>query len=61
MKELDKGGFINTSLLTATGKTIAENIKDAVNKNNNVLRNIENPYCLYTKDLQEYLTAKKRQ
>ncbi|MEI0611820.1 dihydroxy-acid dehydratase [Brachyspira pilosicoli] len=44
MKELDKGGFINTSLLTATGKTIAENIKDAINKNNNVLRNIENPY-----------------
>lgn len=44
MKELDKGGFINTSLMTATGKTIAENIKDAVNKNNNVLRNIENPY-----------------
>ena len=44
MKELDKGGFINTSLMTATGKTIAENIKDAVNKNNNVLKNIENPY-----------------
>lgn len=44
MKELDKGRFINTSLMTATGKTIAENIKDAVNKNNNVLRNIENPY-----------------
>ncbi|MEI0532044.1 dihydroxy-acid dehydratase [Brachyspira pilosicoli] len=44
MKELDKGGFINTSLMTVTGKTIAENIKDAVNKNNNVLRNIENPY-----------------
>ncbi|MEI0702192.1 dihydroxy-acid dehydratase [Brachyspira intermedia] len=44
MKELDKGGFINTSLMTATGKTIAENIKDAVNKNNNVLRNIETPY-----------------
>ena len=44
MKELDKGGFINTSLMTATGKTIAENIKDAVNKNNNVLRNIEKPY-----------------
>ncbi|WP_300368085.1 dihydroxy-acid dehydratase [Brachyspira sp.] len=44
MKELDKGRFINTSLLTATAKTIAENIKDAVNKNNNVLRNIENPY-----------------
>ena len=44
MKELEKGGFINTSLVTVTGKTIAENIKDAVNKNNNVLRNIENPY-----------------
>ncbi|MEI0489853.1 dihydroxy-acid dehydratase [Brachyspira pulli] len=44
MKELEKGGFINTSLVTVTGKTIAENIKDAVNKNNNVLRNIDNPY-----------------
>ena len=44
MKELEKGGFINTYLVTVTGKTIAENIKDAVNKNNNVLRNIENPY-----------------
>ena len=44
MKELEKGGFINTSLITVTGKTISENIKNAINKNNKVLRNIENPY-----------------
>lgn len=44
MKELEKGGFLNTSLITVTGKTISENIKNAINKNNKVLRNIENPY-----------------
>lgn len=44
MKELEKGGFLNTSLITVTGKTISENIKNTINKNNKVLRNIENPY-----------------
>lgn len=44
MKELEKGGFLNTSLITVTGKTISENIKNAINKNNKVLRNIENHY-----------------
>lgn len=44
MKELEKGGFLNTSLITVTGKTILENIKNAINKNDKVLRNIENPY-----------------
>ena len=44
MKELEKGGFLNTSLITVTGKTISENIKNAINKNDKVLRNIENPY-----------------
>lgn len=44
MKELEKVGFLNTSLITVTGKTISENIKNAINKNNKVLRNIENPY-----------------
>ena len=44
MKELEKGEFLNTSLITVTGKTISENIKNAINKNNKVLRNIENPY-----------------
>lgn len=44
MKELENGGFLNTSLITVTGKTISENIKNAINKNNKVLRNIENPY-----------------
>ena len=44
MKELEKGGFLNTSLITVTGKTISENIKNAINKNNKVLRNMENPY-----------------
>ena len=30
--ELAKGGFLDTSLITATGKTVAENIKGAVIK-----------------------------
>ena len=42
--KLEKGGFLNTSLITVTGKTISENIKNAINKNDKVLRNIENPY-----------------
>ena len=44
LKELDKKKLINTKLLTVTGKTIGENIKNAVNKNPEILRPIENPY-----------------
>ncbi len=44
LKELDKKKLINTKLMTVTGKTIGENIKNAVNKNPEILRPIENPY-----------------
>ncbi len=44
LKELDKKKLINTKLMTVTGKTIGENIKNAVNKNPEILRPIDNPY-----------------
>ncbi len=44
MKELDKKGLLHTDCMTVTGKTLGENIKDAVNKDPNVIRPIENPY-----------------
>ena len=33
MNELNKKGLLHTDLMTVTGKTVAENIKDCVNKN----------------------------
>ncbi len=44
MSELDKIGLLHTDCMTVTGKTVAENIKDAVNKNPEVIRPIDNPY-----------------
>lgn len=44
MAELAKAGKIDTSLPTVTGFTVAENIANAKNKNENVIRPIENPY-----------------
>lgn len=44
MKELDKKNLLKTNLITATGKTIKENISAAVNKNTDIVRPIENPY-----------------
>ncbi|MFA0814432.1 MAG: dihydroxy-acid dehydratase [Anaerofustis sp.] len=44
LKELDKKHLIHTDLKTVTGKTIAENIKDAFNCDEEVLRPIDNPY-----------------
>ncbi len=44
MKEVAKKGLINTNLLTVTGKTIAENIKDAESKDPEIIRPIDNPY-----------------
>ena len=44
LTELAKGGFIDTSLLTVTGNTVAEKIAGSVNKNPVVIRPIENPY-----------------
>jgi dihydroxy-acid dehydratase len=44
LAELAKKNLIDTSLMTVTGKTIAENIKGAVNRNPAVLKPIEAPY-----------------
>ena len=44
MREVSKLGVLNTDLITVTGKTIAENIKYAINKNTEIIRTIDNPY-----------------
>ena len=44
MKELDKLHLLHTDCMTVTGKTVGENIKDAVNRNPEVIRPVENPY-----------------
>ena len=44
LAELAKKNLIDTSLMTATGKTIAENIVGVKNRNPQILRPIENPY-----------------
>ena len=44
MKEISKKGLLNLDCITVTGKTVGENIADAVNKNPEVIRPVENPY-----------------
>ena len=44
LAELAKKNLIDTSLITVTGKTIAENIKGVCNRNPEVIRPIENPF-----------------
>ncbi len=44
MKEISKLGLLNLDCMTATGKTVGENIKNAVNRNTEVIRTVENPY-----------------
>ena len=44
MNELNKKGLLNTDIITATGLTVGENIKDCVNKDTQVIRPIDNPY-----------------
>ena len=44
MKELTKRDLLDTSLLTCTGKTVGENIAGAVNRDQNIIRPLENPY-----------------
>lgn len=44
MKELTKIGVINEKLLTVTGKTVKENLKEVKVLNNNVIRPVDNPY-----------------
>ena len=42
--ELTKKGLIDESLITATGKTVGENIKGAYVKNYDIIRPIDKPY-----------------
>ena len=44
LAELAKINAIDTSLITATGKTVAENIKDAHIKDTSCIRPVDNPY-----------------
>ncbi len=44
MKELTKKALLDTSVLTCTGKTMAENLANVVNRNPKIIRPIDNPY-----------------
>ncbi len=44
MKELGDIGLLNLDCMTVTGKTVGENIKNAVNRNPEVIRPVDNPY-----------------
>ncbi len=44
MNEINKLGLLHTDCMTVTGKTVAENIKNCVNLNPEVIRPVENPY-----------------
>ncbi|MGI5837060.1 MAG: dihydroxy-acid dehydratase, partial [Chloroflexota bacterium] len=44
MKELDRKGMIHKGVLTATGKTVGENLEKATVSNRDVIRPLEEPY-----------------
>lgn len=44
MAELNKKGLLDTSVITATGKTLGENLEGVKNLDPEVIRPIENPY-----------------
>jgi dihydroxy-acid dehydratase len=44
MAELCKANLLDTSCLTCTGKTVAENLEGVVNRDETLIRPIENPY-----------------
>ena len=44
MKEISKLGLLNLDCMTVTGKTVGENIKNALNLDTDVIRPAENPY-----------------
>ena len=47
MKELTKKGLLDTSLLTVTGRTVAENLEGVENLDHAIIRPIEDPYSPY--------------
>lgn len=44
MKEISKLGLLNLDCMTVTGKTVGENIKNAINLDTEVIRTAKNPY-----------------
>ena len=44
MNEISKLGLLELDVMTVTGKTVGENIKNCANKNPEVIRTVENPY-----------------
>ncbi|MCQ2498436.1 MAG: dihydroxy-acid dehydratase [Lachnospiraceae bacterium] len=44
MHQLADKGLLNTDCMTVTGKTVGENIKNAMNLNPEVIRTMDNPY-----------------
>ena len=44
LREIDKLGLLDTSVMTCTGKTLGENISDVRNLDDSVIRTVENPY-----------------
>ncbi len=44
LKELLDAGLINGDCMTATGKTVAENVKNAVNRDPKIIRPIDDPF-----------------
>ena len=44
MKELTKKGLLDTSVMTCTGKTMAENLEGVVNRDERIIRPVDNPY-----------------
>ena len=44
MKELTKKNLLDTSLMTCTGKTLAENLEGVNNRDESIIRPLENPY-----------------
>ena len=44
LREIDKLGLLDTSVMTCTGKTMAENIANAKNRDENVIRTVETAF-----------------
>ena len=44
MKELTKKGLLDTSVMTCTGKTMAEHLEGVVNRDERIIRPVDNPY-----------------
>ncbi len=44
LSEINKLGLLDTSVMTCTGKTMAENLEGAVNRDSSVIRTVDAPY-----------------